>query len=77
LGRDSGITRAIYNAWDTPGVMGGLGKFNLHIGEVVQIDFKTHPRRDLNGPIIPNNSIVKVLRELDVDNYRLFVQIEF
>jgi len=57
--------------------MGGLGKFNLHIGEVVQIDFKTHPRRDLNGPIIPNNSIVKVLRELDVDNYRLFVQIEF
>jgi len=60
-----------------PGVMGGLGKFNLHKGEVVQIDFKTHPRRDLNGSTIPNNSIVKVLRELDFDNYRLFVQIEF
>jgi len=43
----------------------------------VQIDFKTHPRRDLNGSTIPNNSIVKVLRELDFDNYRLFVQIEF
>jgi len=57
--------------------MGDLGKFNLHNFSFVQIEFRTHPRKNLNGSVIPNYTTVKALRELGVDKYRLLVQIEF
>lgn len=59
------------------GVMGGLKKINRHKCEVVQIEFETQPRRNRNGSVILNYNIVKTLRELGVDQHRLFVQINF
>jgi len=52
-----------------PGVIGGLEKIYLHNLSFVQIDFITHPGRNFNGSAILNYTIIKVLRELGINQH--------